>query len=29
LGRKKVRFAFPKQDKTLREAVERMRKRIG
>jgi L-glutamine---4-(methylsulfanyl)-2-oxobutanoate aminotransferase len=28
LGRKKVRFAFPKQDRTLREAVERMRKRI-
>jgi aminotransferase len=29
LGRKKVRFAFPKQDRTLREAVERMRKKIG
>jgi len=29
LGKKKVRFAFPKQDRTLREAVERMRKRIG
>jgi len=29
LGKKKVRFAFPKQDRTLSEAVERMRKRIG
>jgi aminotransferase len=29
LGRKKVRFAFPKQDTTLMEAVERMRTRIG
>jgi aminotransferase len=29
LGKKKVRFAFPKQDRTLKEAVERMRKRIG
>jgi aminotransferase len=29
LGRKQVRFAFPKQDRTLREAVERMRKKIG
>jgi serine protease Do len=29
LGKKKVRLAFPKQDRTLREAVERMRKRIG
>ena len=29
LGEKQVRFAFPKQDRTLREAVERMRKRIG
>jgi aspartate/methionine/tyrosine aminotransferase len=28
-GKKQVRLAFPKQDKTLREAVERMRKRIG
>ena len=29
LGKKQVRLAFPKQDKTLREAVERMRKRVG
>ncbi len=29
LGKKKVRLAFPKQDTTLREAVERMRKRTG
>jgi L-glutamine---4-(methylsulfanyl)-2-oxobutanoate aminotransferase len=29
LGRTKVRLAFPKQDRTLREAAERMRKRIG
>jgi len=29
LGKKQVRFAFPKQDKTLREAVARMEKRIG
>jgi L-glutamine---4-(methylsulfanyl)-2-oxobutanoate aminotransferase len=29
LGKKQVRFAFPKQDKTLREAVERMRKRVA
>jgi len=29
LGRKKVRFAFPKQDRTLRDAVERMRKKMG
>ena len=29
LGKTKVRFAFPKQDRTLREAVARMRKRIG
>jgi L-glutamine---4-(methylsulfanyl)-2-oxobutanoate aminotransferase len=29
LGKKQVRLAFPKQDRTLREAVERMRKRIG
>jgi aspartate/methionine/tyrosine aminotransferase len=29
LGKKKVRLAFPKQDRTLREAAERMRKRIG
>ena len=29
LGKTKVRLAFPKQDKTLREAVERMRRRIG
>ncbi len=29
LGRKKVRFAFPKQDRTLKEAVERMRKKIA
>jgi aspartate/methionine/tyrosine aminotransferase len=29
LGKKKVRFAFPKQDRTLREAVERMRKRLA
>jgi aminotransferase len=27
LGKKKVRLAFPKQDKTLREAVERMQAR--
>jgi hypothetical protein len=24
-----VRLAFPKQDKTLREAVDRMRTRVG
>jgi aspartate/methionine/tyrosine aminotransferase len=29
LGKKQVRLAFPKQDRTLREAVERMSKRIG
>ncbi|MDA4116090.1 MAG: aminotransferase class I/II-fold pyridoxal phosphate-dependent enzyme [Thaumarchaeota archaeon] len=29
LGKKQVRLAFPKQDRTLREAVERMRKRVG
>lgn len=29
LGKKKVRLAFPKQDKTLREALERMRKRTS
>jgi aminotransferase len=29
LGKKQVRLAFPKQDKTLREAVARMEKRIG
>jgi aspartate/methionine/tyrosine aminotransferase len=29
LGKKQVRLAFPKQDKTLREAVERMGKRVG
>jgi aminotransferase len=29
LGKKRVRLAFPKQDTTLREAVERMRKRLG
>jgi aminotransferase len=29
VGERQVRLAFPKQDKTLREAVERMRKRIG
>lgn len=29
LGRKQVRLAFPKHDKTLREAVERMRERVG
>ncbi len=29
LGKKQVRLAFPKQDKTLKEAVERMRKRTG
>jgi aspartate/methionine/tyrosine aminotransferase len=29
LGKKQVRLAFPKQDSTLREAVERMRKRIS
>ncbi|HUK75259.1 MAG TPA: aminotransferase class I/II-fold pyridoxal phosphate-dependent enzyme [Nitrososphaerales archaeon] len=29
LGRKQARLAFPKQDRTLREAVERMRKRVG
>jgi aspartate/methionine/tyrosine aminotransferase len=28
LGRSKVRLAFPKQDKTLREAIERMQARI-
>lgn len=28
-GKTRVRLAFPKQDSTLREAVERMRKRIG
>jgi len=28
VGKKQVRLAFPKQDKTLRDAVERMRKRI-
>lgn len=28
LGKKQIRFAFPKQDSTLREAVKRMRKRI-
>ena len=29
LGKKKVRLAFPKQDKTLRDAVARMKKRVG
>jgi len=29
LGKKKVRLAFPKQDRTLKDAVARMRKRIG
>jgi aspartate/methionine/tyrosine aminotransferase len=29
LGKKKVRLAFPKQDKTLREAVERMQARTN
>lgn len=29
LGKKQVRLAFPKQDKTLREAMERMRRRVG
>ena len=29
LGKKQVRLAFPKRDKTLREAVERMRTRVG
>jgi len=29
VGKKQVRLAFPKQDKTLRDAVERMRNRIG
>jgi len=29
LGKKSVRLAFPKKDKTLREAVARMKKRIG
>ena len=29
VGRKKLRFAFPKQDRTLREAVERLRKRLS
>ena len=29
MGKKQVRLAFPKKDKTLREAVERMRKRVG
>jgi aminotransferase len=29
LGKKKVRLAFPKQDRTLRDAVARMKKRIG
>ena len=29
LGKKQVRLAFPKQERTLREAVERMSKRIG
>ncbi len=29
LGKKKVRLAFPKQNRTLREAVERMKKRTG
>ncbi|MGH9919625.1 MAG: pyridoxal phosphate-dependent aminotransferase [Nitrososphaerales archaeon] len=28
-GKKQVRLAFPKQDRTLREAVERIRKRVG
>jgi aminotransferase len=28
VGKKQVRFAFPKQEKTLRDAVDRMRKRI-
>ncbi len=28
VGKKQVRLAFPKQDKTLRDAVERMRKRM-
>jgi aspartate/methionine/tyrosine aminotransferase len=28
-GKKQVRLAFPKQDKTLREAVKRMRSRVG
>jgi L-glutamine---4-(methylsulfanyl)-2-oxobutanoate aminotransferase len=29
LGKTKVRLAFPKQDATLREAIKRMRRRIG
>ena len=29
LGKSQVRLAFPKQERTLREAVARMRKRIG
>lgn len=29
LGKSQVRLAFPKQDRTLREAVERMKTRIG
>jgi L-glutamine---4-(methylsulfanyl)-2-oxobutanoate aminotransferase len=29
LGKKQVRLAFPKQDKTLKEAAERMRARVG
>ena len=29
VGKKQVRLAFPKQDKTLRDAVERMRNRIS
>jgi aminotransferase len=29
VGKEQVRLAFPKQDKTLREAVERMRRRMG
>jgi aminotransferase len=28
-GKTKVRLAFPKQDATLREAIKRMRRRIG
>ncbi len=29
VGKKQVRLAFPKKDRTLRDAVERMRKRLG
>ena len=29
LGKKKVRLAFPKQDKTLKDAIARMKKKIG